>query len=290
MTNEIAKTQRDLSMEVMQKINAMEEKKQIYFPTNYSPENAINSAFLAIIQTTDMNSRPALEVCTRESIANALLDTVVQGLSPAKKQVYYIVRGNKLCADRSYFGSVAVVKRVKGVVDVFAQAIYKGDVFEYKIQGAKKIITKHEQSLATLETGEVIGAYATIVYMEGEERMEYSEVMTMKDIDASWNKSKSKARTVHKEFPSEMAKRTVLNRACKTFINSSDDSDLDMVVQSFNRTDGREEVIDHKELANSENIIDNIDEADKEGKNALKPDDVRTDEEKKADKEEGLRF
>lgn len=256
MSNELVKAQKEMSMEIMKKIADMEGKKQIYFPKNYSPENAINSAFLAIQQAVDKNGKTAIETCTRESISNALLDTVVQGLSPAKKQVYYIVRGNKLCADRSYFGTVAVLKRMTNIVDVFAQAIYKGDVFEFKIEGARKVITKHEQNFETISSGEVVGAYATIIYKEGEDRKEYSDVMTMKDIQASWNKSKSQQRTVHNEFPDQMAKRTVLNRTCKTFINSSDDSDLDMVVQSFNRTDGREEVVDLKESANSEIIID----------------------------------
>src|SRR5699024_7057580 len=50
-------------------------------------------------------------------------------------------------------------------------------------------------------------------------------VMTRKEIDASWGQSKTK-QTVHKNFPQEMAKRTVINRAAKDFINTSDDSDL----------------------------------------------------------------
>ena len=253
--NEIVKVKKELSEEIMQKINTMEQKKQIFFPKNYSPENAINSSFLAIQQAVDKNGKTAIETCTKESIANALLDTVIQGLSPAKKQVYFIVRGNKLCADRSYFGTVAVLKRLPSVVDVFAQAIYKGDLFEFRIEGARKIITKHEQTFETISGGEVIGAYATIIYKEDEEKKEYSDVMTWKDIQASWNKSKSQQRTVHNEFPDQMAKRTVLNRTCKTFINSSDDSDLDLVVQSFNQTDGREEIVEHKEIANSESVI-----------------------------------
>jgi recombination protein RecT len=269
MTTEIVKVKKELSEDILAKIASMEQKKQIFFPKNYSPENAINSAFLAIQQAVDKNGKTALEICTRESVANALLDTAIQGLSPAKKQVYFIVRGNKLCADRSYFGTVAVLKRLPSVVDVFAQAIYKGDVFEFRIEGARKIITKHEQTFDTIANGEVVGAYASILYKEGDEKKEYSDVMTMKDIQASWNKSKSQQRTVHNEFPDQMAKRTVLNRTCKTFINSSDDSDLDIVVQSFNQTDGREEVPEHKENANTEeividksNVVDNVPETD----------------------------
>lgn len=44
-----------------------------------------------------------------------------------------------------------------------------------------------------------------------------------KEIDTSWKKSKTGA--TQKEFPQEMAKRTVINRAAKTFINTSNDDD-----------------------------------------------------------------
>ena len=47
-------------------------------------------------------------------------------------------------------------------------------------------------------------------------------------------KSRSSKQTVHKEFPDQMAKRTVINRACKMFFNTSDDSDL--LIDSFNAT------------------------------------------------------
>jgi len=48
--------------------------------------------------------------------------------------------------------------------------------------------------------------------------------MTKKQIDQSWSHAKTKK--VQQEFPEEMAKRTVLNRAAKFFINSSSDNDL----------------------------------------------------------------
>lgn len=39
---------------------------------------------------TDKNRKPALTVCTKDSIANSLLDMVVQALNPVKKQCYFI--------------------------------------------------------------------------------------------------------------------------------------------------------------------------------------------------------
>lgn len=51
-------------------------------------------------------------------------------------------------------------------------------------------------------------------------------VMTKEEIDKSWQQSRNKNNKVQQNFGQEMAKRTVLNRAAKMFINTSDDSDL----------------------------------------------------------------
>lgn len=56
--------------------------------------------------------------------------------------------------------------------------------------------------------------------------------MTKKQIDKSW--SKAKVKSVQIDFPEEMAKRTVINRAAKQFINTSDDAEL--FSDAFNRT------------------------------------------------------
>ena len=56
--------------------------------------------------------------------------------------------------------------------------------------------------------------------------------MTKKEIDKSWAQAKTK--NVQNNFPQEMAKRTVINRAAKQFFNTSDDNDL--FIDAVNRT------------------------------------------------------
>ncbi len=239
---------------VIGKIASMEQSGEISIPANYSPENALRSAFLVLQGVQDKNRTPALQVCTKESVANALLDTVIQGLSPSKTQIYYIVHGNKLTAMRSYFGTVAVVKRIKSVIDCFAQVIYEGDVLEFGMEQARKVVKKHEQTFDSINKAKILGAYATIVYRDktGNEK-EYSEVMSQEQISKSWSKTKNFKNDVHRDFPEEMAKRTVLSRACKMFINTSDDEGLERVLKAFNDTEGR----DHEEPNAQELIIEN---------------------------------
>ena len=57
--------------------------------------------------------------------------------------------------------------------------------------------------------------------------------MTKKEIETAWSQSKTSG-AVQKKFPQEMAQRTVINRAAKRYINTSDDSDL--LVQAINNS------------------------------------------------------
>lgn len=60
----------------------------------------------------------------------------------------------------------------------------------------------------------------------------------MKEIRQAWKKSKQnpdKENSTHNEFPGEMAKRTVINRTCKTYMNTSDDGSL--IMKHFQRQD-----------------------------------------------------
>ena len=59
--------------------------------------------------------------------------------------------------------------------------------------------------------------------------------MTMDQIKKAWGQGATKGGSpAHKDFTEEMAKKTVINRACKRFINTSDDSPV--LVDAFNRT------------------------------------------------------
>jgi recombination protein RecT len=188
---------------------------------------------LILSETKDRNGKSVFEVCTKESTANALLDMAVQGLSPAKKQCYFVIYGNKLQLMRSYFGSVAVAKRLGGVQDVFAHIIYKNDKFKHKINldtGVIEIL-EHDQNFENIGT-EIRGAYAVVVMQDGRK---YVEIMNINQIQSAWGQGTMKGNSpAHQRFGDQMAKKTVINRAIKMFVNTSDDSDL--LIESYNRT------------------------------------------------------
>lgn len=211
---------------VLGKLNTFQTEGNLKLPKNYNPEGALRSALLIIQETQDLNKRPALEVCTKESVATALLDMALQGLSPTKKQCYFIVYGNKLVMQRSYQGTIAIAKRVAGVKEVNAFAIYEGDQIEFTVdlETGRRKVTKHEQKFENINPEKTKGAYAVAIYEDG--TTEY-EIMTRAQVEASWGMGNAKGNSpAHKKFPDEMAKKSVISRLLKTKIGGSDDADL----------------------------------------------------------------
>lgn len=233
---------KELYNQVLDQVNKYKEAGRLSFPANYSPANAIQSAQLVIAEVVDRNKKPALEVCTKASVAQALLDTVLQGLNPGKKQCYYIVYGNKLLMQRSRYGEEHLAKSVcPDIVGIYPDVVYAGDKFTYTKKHGRTVVTEHEQELSNIKPDAIIAAYCTIVYADGSEN---STIMSIDEIYASWRKSKQSPfnsdgklnpNSTHGQHPAEMAKRTVVRRACKPIINSSDDSNL--ILESARRTD-----------------------------------------------------
>ena len=145
---------------------------------------------------------------------------VTQGLSPAKKQCYFIKYGSDVQLRMSYFGTIKVTKDLQEVKDVTANVVYEGDTLEVSVENGRKKLVKHETDWQNADNP-IIAAYCIITRTDGEE---FFEVMTKKQIDKSWSKAKTK--NVQIDFPDQMAMRTVINRAAKMFINTSNDSDL----------------------------------------------------------------
>lgn len=221
-------TQKQITSNVANRIEEMKGEGLLVAP-NYSVSNALSSAYYAL---TNSNSGNLLGKCTQDSIYNALLDMVTQGLSPAKTQCYFIPYGNKVKLTRSYFGTMKVVKQLPEVRDIYAEVIYEGDDVEIKNVEGRKVLVKHDTNWLN-QDNPIIGAYCIIEKIDGEKIL---TIMTKKEIDKSWAQSKNK--TVQNNFPQEMAKRTVINRAAKQFFNTSDDNDL--FIDAVNRTTANE--------------------------------------------------
>lgn len=191
-------------------------------PKDYQFVNAIKMSMLKLQDLKDKNGKSALEVCTPVSIQTALFSMACKGLNAALNQIYFIVRGNVLCAQESYYGKVLMVKRIYPHWNPVPVVIREGDVFEYGIDpnSGKKFIVKHEQKLENMDNG-FVGGY---MYLPDGELY----IMTKKQILTAWSKSSSREQTTHKQFDEKMVQKTLVNSGCNIIINSTPEYQIAM--------------------------------------------------------------
>lgn len=228
-------TQQLVATSVSDEFKDLVEKQGFKVPDNYHVANALQEA-VAMLPNVK-----GIENVTPDSIKKSLFDMVVQGLSPAKTQVYFIAYGRQLQMQRSYFGTQQVLKRLPEIENIAAFIVHEGEDFQVDYnEDGELIVTEHHTDFMKLDNP-IVGAYAVITKTDGTKQY---EVMTKKQIDASWGQSRQL--NVHKKFPEEMAKRTVINRAAKNIINTTDDESA--LVSAINGTTANEFADDPRDV------------------------------------------
>lgn len=263
--SELALLKKNITDSIMERMNPLIESKEIKLPANFSVGNAIHAAWFDLIDLKDSKGVPVLESCIRDSIANSLFKMCVWGLSSAKKQVAFIPFDGKLSCIPEYHGNMALAKRYGNVRTINAGVIYEKDVFEYALntQTGRKNIIKHEQELENINDEKIRGAYCILTFDNGDEP--YLEIMTFNQVKKAWMQGAMKGNSpAHKNFTSEMSKKTVISRACKLFFTSSDDAVL--------MDDEDEGEVDIPVKTRDENITA------KSAKKTIKTDDVKFEE------------
>lgn len=254
------KKQNSMVTQVADRITEMRQQGQINLPENYSAVNALQAAYFKLTEVDFANKTPLIEKVTPDSVAFALQDMAIQGLSVAKKQGYFINYNGKLQFQRSYHGTQAVLRRLTNVKDMWANVIWKGEEFNVEYNERGQLAFKEHKAdwqAATGKKEDIIGAYCIIERTDG---TQYLTVMTMAEIQTAWSTSKNQS--VQNKYPQEMAKRTVINRASKTFLNTSDDSDV--LVDTINRTTENEYENDREYVAEA-NVQEEIDQNANQG-------------------------
>lgn len=247
-------------------LSAQLREKQEYgltFPSDYNPTNALMGAYLILKETTDKSGKSVLETCSQTSIANALMDMVTMGLSMQKKQCYPIAYGGKLNCQVSYHGHKAMAHRY-GAVDINAEVIYEGDVFEYHIENGRKVLDKHEQSFMNINLDKILGAYCVIKFSDGST---YMEVMNMNQIKTAWKKGfgYKEGSGTHKEFTDMMAKKTVTSRACKQIVQQYGDVFVTSGMENAEKLENVDVVVEDVKYeidknANTEEFVPEVEE------------------------------
>lgn len=254
--NQVAvKKQSEITDQVFNKVQQLQDAGSLVLPKTYVAGNALKSAQLILAETKDKAGKLATEVCTKESVANCLLDMVKMGLEPSKKQCYFVIYGDKLQLMTSYFGKLAIAKRVADLEEVKAFVIYDGDEFEmeFNLDDLTMQLKTYKPNPLNVNLDKITGAFAIPVFKDGTRGdLVY---MSYQQIKNSWNQGYAKGNSgAHKNFTDEMCKKTIITRVCKTLINSSDDGDL---VDTYGATDEEIPVQqEQKEMTASKEFVD----------------------------------
>lgn len=186
-------------------------------PEGFSPANSLKKARF-MLNDMKVGGKPVLEVCTEESVMQALLDSVAKGLDFSESQIYFIPRNNQMTTMESVYGRIVRAKRASKFYKPIVGYVHEGDIFDFGVDiqtGYTKIID-HKTSIENLDNP-FIAAYAYVTDNDGNTDV---FVMTRKEWLKSWTKSSNGA-SVAKDFERDMIYRTIIKKSTKSLVNSN---------------------------------------------------------------------
>lgn len=207
--------------------------------------------FVSLIQ-----DKPELQKYSKEVLATALVRSAQDNLDALNNEVYiYKGYNDKLTYTPSYKGlrKMAIEKSVRPIKDIYAKPIYEGDIVEETfIDGEARLNYKSN----FMKRGKWIGVFAVCVFKDNSE---IYELMDMEDINAV--KAKSRNSGAWKDFPIEMAKKSVIRRLCKQItLDFRDKAQADVFtgVDEFIDNPKEQAQKDVQENANQQNFDDEV--------------------------------
>lgn len=208
---------------VMKQVEELQQTGGLVLPKDYNVGNALKSAWIYLQTIETRTKQKAIDVCTKLSICNCLLEMVIRGQHP-KKHCYFIPCGNSLEYWERYTGKVLRAKRDTKIQDVVAQIVYEGDKFIYTVdENGYYQLVSHETAIENINPDKIKAAYAVVIFKDGSKHL---EVMTIDQIRKSWQQGAARgASGAHQNFTDQMCKKTVIARACKIELDSATDGE-----------------------------------------------------------------
>lgn len=178
-----------------------------------------------------------LAKCNPRSIQDSVVNLAAIGISlnPAMKLAYLVPRDGKCVLDISYMGLIKIATDTGSIQWAKADIVYEADEFEYLGPADKP---RHACDPFRKDRGEPVGTYCVAKTLQGDY---LTEVMSKDDLDEV--RSKSMLYTSKKSGPwvdwwGEMAKKTVIKRASKTWPKTEKTVRLDKAIHVLNRHEG----------------------------------------------------
>lgn len=208
---------------VMKQVEELQQTGGLVLPKDYNVGNALKSAWIYLQTIETRTKQKAIDVCTKLSICNCLLEMVIRGQHP-KKHCYFIPCGNSLEYWERYTGKVLRAKRDTKIQDVVAQIVYEGDKFIYTVdENGYYQLVSHETAIENINPDKIKAAYAVVIFKDGSKHL---EIMTIDQIRKSWQQGAARGTSgAHQNFTDQMCKKTVIARACKIELDSATDGE-----------------------------------------------------------------
>lgn len=208
---------------VMKQVEELQQTGGLVLPKDYNVNNALKSAWIYIQTIETRTKQKAIDVCTKLSICNCLLEMVIRGQHP-KKHCYFIPCGNSLEYWERYTGKLLRAKRDTNIQEVVAQVVYEGDKLVYTVdENGYYQLVSHETAIENINPDKIKAAYAVVIYKDGSKHL---EIMTIDQIRKSWQQGAARGTSgAHQNFTDQMCKKTVIARACKIELDSATDGE-----------------------------------------------------------------
>lgn len=196
----------------------------------------------------------------QNSLKSAILNVAAIGISlnPANAHAYLVPRDGAICLDISYRGLVKLATDSGSIEWAKAVLVYEGDTFRWR---GPALPPEHEADVfakdridASDPLKNLKGGYCLAKLTGGEYMV---DVMTADEILAVRDASKAKNGPWKGVWAGEMAKKTLVKRASKSWPQSNGRDRIDSAIQILNDHEGLEESaqVDEEQISTFMNLV-----------------------------------
>jgi recombination protein RecT len=169
------------------------------------------------------------------SLRNAIINVASVGLSlnPVTQYAYLVPRDGQVCLDVSYKGLLKLATDCGSILWGRAELVYEKDSFKYR---GPATVPDHVADVFSADRGPFVGVYCVAKTAEGDFLVDIMNAAEIKQVEAS--SKTTKADTPWKKWFGEMAKKTIIKRASKTWPRSDKNERLAQAIQIVNDHEG----------------------------------------------------
>lgn len=185
-------------------------------PANFNIDRYVQNA-ISLLNGNEALMKFAKQYGTAQ-IKQGLMRAAYQDLDAMNQEVYLIPYSSTLQFMPSFKGMAKMVRKysTRKVRDIYSKVVREGDVFEESIVNGQPTINF---TAKPFNNGEIIGVFAVCLFKDG--GLVY-ETMSKEEVEQCRKSSKAQNSPAWRSFWSEMARKTVIRRLCKSITLNMD--------------------------------------------------------------------